>query len=55
LPEIGAQVAKSHERQSHQFRVTFQRPNGASGQMGEIGMMSRPGTTPTLTINGRMP
>ena len=55
LPEIGAQVAKSHERQSHQFRVTFQRPNGASGQMGEIGMMSRPGTTPMLTINGRMP
>ena len=34
LPEIGAQVAKSHARQSHQFRLTFQRPNGASGAMG---------------------
>jgi von Willebrand factor type A domain len=55
LPEIGAQVAKSHARQSHQFRITFQRPNGASGAIGEIGVSSRPGTTPTLTINGRMP
>lgn len=55
LPEIGEQVAKSHVRQSHQFRITFQRPNGASGAVGQIGMSSRPGTTPTLTINGRMP
>ena len=55
LPEIGTQVAKSHARQSHQFRITFQRPNGASGALGEIGMSSRPGTTPTLTINGRLP
>jgi len=55
LPEIGEQVAKSHARQSHQFRITFQRPNGASGAIGEIGMSSRAGTTPTLTINGRMP
>jgi VWA domain-containing protein len=55
LPEIGEQIAKSHARQSHQFRVTFQRPDGASGAVGPIGMSSRPGTTPTLTINGRMP
>jgi len=55
LPEIGEQVAKSHARQSHQFRITFQRPGGASGAVGEIGMSSRAGTTPTLTINGRMP
>jgi len=55
LPEIGEQVAKSHLRQSHQFRITFQRPGSASGAVGEIGMASRPGTTPTLTINGRMP
>jgi VWA domain-containing protein len=55
LPEIGDQVAKSHVRQSHQFRITFQRPGSASGAVGEIGMASRPGTTPTLTINGRMP
>jgi hypothetical protein len=55
LPEIGEQVAKSHARQSRQFRITFQRPGTASGAVGEIGMSSRPGTTPTLTINGRMP
>jgi len=55
LPEIGEQVAKSHARQSHQFRITFQRPNGASGAIGEIGMSSRQGTTSTLTINGRIP
>jgi len=55
LPEIGAQIAKSHARQSHQFRVTFQRPNGASGAIGQIGASTRPGVTPTLTINGRMP
>ena len=55
LPEIGAQIAKSHARQSRQFRLTFERPSGASGPMGEIGAASRPGLTPSLTINGRMP
>ncbi|HLG59489.1 MAG TPA: VWA domain-containing protein [Vicinamibacterales bacterium] len=55
LPEIGAQIAKSHARQSHQFRITFQRPNGASGALGEVGAATKPGLTPVLTINGRMP
>ena len=55
LPEIGAQIAKSHARQSHQFRITFQRPNGASGPMGQVGAAARTGLTPMLTINGRLP
>jgi hypothetical protein len=55
LPEIGAQVAKSHVLQSRQFRLTFQRPNGASGAPGPIGAATRPGLTPMLTINGRLP
>jgi hypothetical protein len=55
LPEIGAQVAKSHARQSHQFRITFQRPNGASGPLGEVGAATRAGFTPMLSINGRLP
>lgn len=55
LPEIGAQVAKSHLRQSHQFRITFERPNGGSGPLGEIALSTGPGTTPMLSINGRMP
>ena len=55
LPEIGAQIAKSHARQSRQFRITFQRPNGASGPLGEVGASARTGLTPSLTINGRLP
>ena len=55
LPEIGAQIAKSHERQSHQFRLTFQRPNGVSGAMGQIGAQIRTGLNSSLTINGRLP
>lgn len=55
LPEIGAQVAKSHARQSRQFRITFQRPNGASGPLGQVGAATRVGLTPLLTINGRLP
>lgn len=55
LPEIGAQIAESHDRQSHQYRITFQRPAGASGPIGDIKMATRPGMLPTLTINGRMP
>jgi hypothetical protein len=55
LPEIGAQIAKSHTLQSHQFRVTFQRPNGASGPLGQVGAATRPGLTPMLTVNGRLP
>jgi hypothetical protein len=55
LPEIGAQIAKSHARQSRQFRITFQRPNGASGPLGEVGAATRAGLTSSLTINGRLP
>jgi hypothetical protein len=55
LPEIGAQVAKSHVRQSRQFRITFQRPGNASGPLGQVGVATRTGWTPTLTINGRLP
>jgi hypothetical protein len=55
LPEIGAQIAKSHERQSHQFRLTLQRPNGVSGAMGQIGAQTRTGLNSSLTINGRLP
>jgi hypothetical protein len=55
LPELGAQVAKSHTRQSRQFRITFQRPNGASGPLGEVAAQARAGLTPSLTINGRLP
>lgn len=55
LPEIGAQIAQSHARQSHQFRLTFQRPNGTSGALGQVGAQVRGGLTSSITINGRLP
>ena len=55
LPEIGAQIATSHARQSQQFRLTFQRPNGASGALGQVGAQVRAGLTSSITINGRLP
>jgi hypothetical protein len=55
LPEIGAQVAASHARQSHQFRVTVERPGKKTGAMGNIGMGVTSGLTPTLTLDGHMP
>ena len=43
LPEIGKQVAASHEKQSHQFRLTVERPAGASGDLGQVGAGARGG------------
>jgi len=56
LPEIGAQVAQSHERQSAQYRVTFERPAGKSGpQVGGIGLAGSRGMSVKLTLDGHMP
>jgi hypothetical protein len=56
LPEIGAQVAKSHENQSHQFRLTIARPGGASGNIGQITMSTKGGLSATsLSMDGRVP
>src|SRR5262245_41675348 len=43
LPEIGKQVAASHEKQSHQFRLTVERPAGAKGEVGQVGAGARGG------------
>jgi hypothetical protein len=54
LPEIGAQVAKSQENQSHQFRITIAR--SASGNIGQLTMSTRSGLSATsLSIDGRIP
>jgi hypothetical protein len=55
LPEIGAQVAKSQENQSHQFRITIGR--SASGNPGKLSMgMTRSGLSATsLSMDGRIP
>lgn len=55
LPEIGAQVAASHVRQSQQYRVTFERPAGASGPLGEVRMAVDSELRVTLSLDGHMP
>jgi hypothetical protein len=55
LPEIGAQVAESHRRQSRQFRLVIERPKGLTGPLGAIGGSLPPGYTSTLTTDGAMP
>jgi len=56
LPELGALVAKSHERQSHQFRITAQRPAGASGPVAQVSMGGVGGNTvSSLSFDGRIP
>jgi len=56
LPEIGAQVAKSHEKQKGQFRLTLQRPSGASGDIGQIGLSVRTGLRAAgLSRDGHLP
>jgi len=36
LPELGKQVAVSVEKQTHQFRLTLERPAGKSGEVGQL-------------------
>jgi hypothetical protein len=55
LPEIGAQVAESHQRQSRQFRLLIERAKGKSGQLGAIGGSLPAGFTSKLTSDGAMP
>ena len=56
LPELGAQVARSHELQSHQFRVTVQRPAGASGPVARISMGAGANlNVDRLSFDGRIP
>jgi hypothetical protein len=55
LPEIGTQVAEAHERQRAQYRVTFERPAGKTGQVGEIGLSAGRGMAVKLTLDGHMP
>ncbi len=48
LSELGAQVAKAVDKQSHQFRITVTRPAGASGDLGRISAAAKP----PLVLNG---
>jgi hypothetical protein len=54
LPEIGQQVAQSHARQSRQYRITFERPNG-SAPLGNITLAGRGGMRGRLSFDGHLP
>jgi hypothetical protein len=54
LPELGALVAKSHQNQSHQFRITIARTS--SGNLGQIAIGTRSGLSATaFSMDGRIP
>ena len=56
LPEIGKQVAASHEKQSHQFKITVDRPAGKSGELGQLSAGARSGLVlQGLSTDGRLP
>jgi hypothetical protein len=55
LPEFGKTVATAVERQSHQFRITADRPAGASGDIGPVSMGAKsPLVTAGLSFDGRI-
>jgi hypothetical protein len=55
LPEFGKTIATAVERQSHQFRITADRPAGASGDLGQISMGAKaPLVTAGLSFDGRI-
>ncbi|RPH64217.1 MAG: VWA domain-containing protein [Acidobacteria bacterium] len=56
LPEFGQRIAKSHLRQSHQYRITYQRPAGAGvPSQGISATTSREGLAGMLSLDGRVP
>jgi hypothetical protein len=54
LPEFARQIAKSHARQSHQYRITCQPPAGAKPQRVTASTL-RPNLSAALTFDGRIP
>jgi hypothetical protein len=56
LPEIGKQVAASVEKQSHQFRLTIERPGGKSGDIGQVSAGAQNGLVVRgLSMDGQLP
>jgi hypothetical protein len=54
LPEYGKRIADSHVRQSHQYRITYERPANAKDQA-RIGASLKRDGTPSLSIDGHLP
>ncbi|MGH9145607.1 MAG: VWA domain-containing protein [Vicinamibacterales bacterium] len=56
LPEFGELIAKSHLRQSHQYRITYVRPAGAGvPSQGISATTAREGLVGILSLDGRVP
>ncbi len=54
LPEFGKKIADSNARQSHQYRVTYERPANAKEQP-RIGLGVKREGTPSISIDGHLP
>jgi hypothetical protein len=55
LPEIGAQIAKAHQSQLREFKITAQRPDGGSGPLKNVSMGARAGLAVTsVSFDGRV-
>jgi hypothetical protein len=54
LPEYGKQIARSHQRQSHQYRITCQ-PTGGGTPKQIMANTTRSGLSAALTLDGRIP
>ena len=54
LPEFAKQIAKSHQRQSHQYRITCQ-PTGGGAPKQIAANTNRSGLSAALTLDGRIP
>ena len=56
LPEFGERIAKSHLRQSRQYRITYVRPAGAGvPSQGISATTAREGLVGMLSLDGRVP
>ena len=56
LPELGRQIARSHERQRHQYRITYRRPAGVGApSQGISATTSRSGVQGTMSLDGHIP
>jgi hypothetical protein len=54
LPEYGKQIAKSHQRMSHQYRITCQ-PSGGGAPKQITANTTRANMSAALTFDGRIP
>jgi hypothetical protein len=53
LPEFGREIAALHSKHVNQFRVTVERPNGATGPFQNLQVeLSRPGLTGSVSSDG---